>query len=237
MKVALALAQIIDKDLMFSLLQMERYMKEAKAHGADLVCFGEAFLQGFNALTWQYEEDRKIALTVSSQELTKIKKLTEKLDIDVLFGYNELANDCIYSSCALISDGKIIYNYRRISKGWKEYSKTDAHYREGSTVKPFDYNGKKCVIDLCGDIWDYPERFAIGEDILFWPVYVCWTKEEWENGGKIEHAQQAKLCCDNTLYINSICKNDAFGGAAHFCCGEIQQALPLFDEGLLYVII
>ena len=83
----------------------------------------------------------------------------------------------------------------------------------------------------------YPERFAIGEDLLLWPVYVCWTKEEWERGGKIEYARQANLCCENALYINSICDGDAFGGAAHFFGGMTQKELPVFKEGLLYVEI
>ena len=237
MKIALASARIVDRDINYNLSQIERYMKEAKNMGADLVCFGEAFLQGFNALSWQYEEDKKIALTTSSPEFERIKALTNEIGIDVLFGYNELDDDTIYSSCALIADGTIIHNYRRISRGWKEYSKTDEHYKEGSTVEVFDYKGKKCVIGLCGDLWDYPERFALGEDLLLWPVYVCWTKEEWENGGKIEYAEQAKLCCENTLYINSICDGDAFGGAAYFIDGKVQKELPIFNEGLLVVEI
>lgn len=237
MKIALAAARIVDGDINFNLSQMEHYMKEAKEASADLVCFGESFLQGFNALSWQYEEDKKIALTTSSQELTSIKNLTKGIGIDVLFGYNELEHTSIYSSCALISDGEILHNYRRISIGWKEYSKTDAHYCEGKTVELFEYKGKNCAIGLCGDLWDHPERFSLDEDLLFWPVYVCWTKDEWENGGKIEYAQQAKICCRNTLFINSICDGDAFGGAAHFLNGTIQTELPIFNEGLLYVTI
>ena len=237
MKIALASARIVDRKINDNLLQMERWMKEAKANGADLVCFGEAFLQGFNALSWQYEEDRKIALAASSQEFAQIKALTQTIGIDVLFGYNELEEDTIYSSCAVVANGEIIHNYRRISRGWKEYSKTDEHYQEGSCVEVFDYRGRKCVIALCGDLWDYPERFALGQDLLFWPVYVCWTKEEWENGGKLEYAEQAKLCCENTLYINSLCDGDAFGGAAHFSGGSIQRELPILNEGLLYVTV
>ena len=237
MKIALASAQTVDRDIAHNLSQLERYTKEAKAAGADLVCFGEAFLQGFNALSWRYEIDKTIALTTSSAEFAHIQSLTKKTGIDVLFGYNELEDDAIYSSCALIADGKIAHNYRRISRGWKEYAKTDEHYKEGSVVEVFDYKGKKCVVALCGDLWEYPERFAIGEDLLLWPVYVCWTKEEWESGGKIEYAQQAKLCCENTLYINSICEGDAFGGAAQFLSGAIQKELPIFREGLLYVEI
>ena len=237
MKIALASVRIVDRDINYNLSQIERYMKEAKEMGADLVCFGEAFLQGFSALSWQYEKDKKIALTIFSPEFERIKALTNEIRIDVLFGYNELDDDTIYSSCALIADGTIIHNYRRISRGWKEYSKTDEHYKEGSTVEVFEYKGKKCVIGLCGDLWDYPERFALGEDLLLWPVYVCWTKEEWENGGKIEYAEQAKLCCENTLYINSICDGDAFGGAAHFLDGKVQKELPIFKEGILVVQI
>lgn len=165
MKIALASVRIVDRNISCNLSQMERCMKKAKAMGADLVCFGEAFLQGFNALSWQYEEDKKMALTTSSSELMHIKALTKDIGIDILFGYNELSDDTLYSSCALISDGTIIHNHRRISRGWKEYSKTDEHYKEGSTVEVFDYKGKKCVIGLCGDLWDRPERFALGEDL------------------------------------------------------------------------
>ncbi len=237
MKIALASAKIIDRDINHNISQMKRYMVEAKAKDADLVCFGEAFLHGFNALTWQYDEDKRIALNTSSKEFMQIKALTKEIGIDVLFGYNELECDTIYSSCALVTDGRIIYNYRRISKGWKECSKTDEHYKEGEAVEVFDYKGKKCVIGLCGDLWDYPERFALGEDLLFWPVYVSWTKEEWENSGKTEYAEQAKLCCESVLYINSICNGDAFGGAAQFFNGKIQKELPVFNEGLLYIKI
>lgn len=237
MKIALVSARIVDRDIHYNLSQMERYMKEAKVAGAELVCFGEAFLQGFNALSWQYEKDKVIALPMSSREFAQIKKLTKELGIDVLFGYNELEQESIYSSCALVSGGEILHNYRRISRGWKECTKTDEHYREGSSVEVFDYKDKKCVIGLCGDLWEHPEAFSLGEDILFWPVYVCWTKEGWENGGKLEYAQQAKLCCEHTLYINSICDGDAFGGAAHFLDGEIQRELPIFHEGSLYVTV
>lgn len=237
MKIALASVRIVDGDIKFNLSQMERYMREAKTEGATLICFGESFLQGFNALSWQYEADRKIALTTSSQTFRRIKALSKEIGIDVLFGYNELDREFIYSSCALVSHGEIIYNYRRVSKGWKEYWKTDEHYREGEGVDVFEYKGKKWVIGLCGDIWDYPERFALGEDILLWPVYVCWTKDEWENGGKLEYARQAKICCKNTLYINSVCDGDAFGGAVYFFDGEIRNELPINREGLLYVTV
>lgn len=233
MKIALASARVVNRDIDGNLAQMARYMQKAKALGAVLVCFGEAFLQGFDALTWQYEADKQIALHVSSQPMLQIKLLTKEIGIDVLFGYNELDGESIYSACDLVSDGEVIHHYRRVTKGWKEYWKTDAHYKEGTEVTVFSYRGRKCLIGLCGDLWDEPERFTQGEELLFWPVYVSWTKEEWENGGKMEYAAQANLCCANTLYINSVCEGDAFGGALHFQNGTIQKELPICHEGLM----
>lgn len=235
MKIALVSARIVDRDLEYNLRQMAYYMREAKEQGAELVCFGEAFLQGFNALTWQFEEDKKIAIADDSEPIAKIAAWTKEIGIDVLFGYNELCEGTIYSSCALIADGTLAHKYRRISKGWKEYWKTDGHYKEGDAVVCFDYKGKTCAVGLCGDLWDYPERFAVGAEILFWPVYVCWTREEWEGGGKREYAEQAQKCCPDTLYINSVCEGDAFGGAAWFHNGSIRCELPIFREGLLVV--
>ncbi len=161
--------------------------------------------------------------------------MTVKYGIDVLFGYIEKENDLLYSSCALISGGKLHYNYRRISIGWKEYTITDEHYKEGDTVEVFYYKGKKCVIGLCGDLWESPERFNLGEDLLFWPVYVDYTVEEWENGIKAEYAEQADKCCPNTLFVNSICECGALGGVIYFRNGRVEKELPIGNSGLLFI--
>ena len=210
-------------------------MAKAKGEGAGLVCFGETFLQGFDSLTWRFETDRAMAVSTDSNVFAGICRMSAEHGIDVLFGYIELDGDSLYSSCALISRGKLHHNYRRISKGWKEYTKTDEHYREGHAVEVFHYKGKNCVIGLCGDLWDCPECFDLGEDLLFWPVYVSWTAEEWENGVKAEYAEQAGRCCPNTLYVNSICECDAHGGAAFFEKGTVKKELPADHEGLLFV--
>lgn len=237
MRIALAVPKIADGDILHNLKKMEYFMSLAKGKGADVVVFGEAFLQGFNCLTWNFDIDKNIAISTDSEIFGNICKLTEKIGIDLMFGYNELCNDSIYSSCAFIVRGHLLYNYRRISKGWKEFGKTDFHYKEGTDVDVFEYMGKKCVIGLCGDLWDYPERFALNEDLLFWGVYVSWTVDEWENGGKTEYAQQANKCCKNTVYVNSICDNDAFGGAIYFVDKNIVRELQLWNEDILIVDI
>lgn len=237
MKIALAAARYRNRDIEFNVSQMIKWMQEAKAHGADIVCFGEAFLQGFDALTWDFEKDKETAVSADGPVFDRLKEATVRYGIDLMFGYDELDGESIYSSAALLSGGEMLYNYRRISRGWKEYCKTDDHYREGDAVGTFAYRGLNCVIALCGDLWDEPERFALGEDLLLWPVYISYTPDEWRKGGEqYEYACQAAEVTENVLLINSISDtNDAFGGCSWFDCGEIREHFEMGREGLLYV--
>lgn len=235
MKIALASARQINRGIDHNLSQMERFMNEAKAAGADLVCFGETFLQGFDCCEWEYDRDRNMAVSVDSDVFRSVLRMSAEIGVDVLFGFVELDGETIYSSAALVTEGRLHRLYRRISQGWKEYRKTDSHYREGDTVPVFGYRGRKCSIGLCGDFWDYPERFRLGEDILFWPVYISYTPEEWNQGVGEEYAAQAKQCCEHTLLVNCICDEDAQGGAVYFKDGKIAAELPVGKEGILLV--
>ena len=109
--------------------QIERALRETVGK-VDLLCFGETFLQGFNSLCWDYDVDKDIALEKESDEIKQLQRWTEQYKVAILTGYVEKEGDALYSSCITISEGKIIHNYRRISKGWKEYTITDKHYQE-----------------------------------------------------------------------------------------------------------
>lgn len=237
MKIALAAVCYRNRDIAYNVSQIKKWMREAKKHGADVVCFGEAFLQGFDALSWNFEEDKTIAVATDSAVFSELKQATAEIDIGVLFGYNELDGEVIYSSAALLDNGDLLHNYRRITKGWKEFSKTDDHYREGDTPSMFKYHGLNCVIALCGDLWERTEDFSLGEDVLFWPLYVTYTPAEWKKEGEhYEYASKAQEAAETTLLINSLSDtNDAFGGCSWFDCGEIRAYLDMGQEGLLYV--
>lgn len=238
MKIALASAKFINNDIAYNLHQMERYAHRAKDSGADLICFGETFLQGFDSLCWNYEKDKEVAVELSSPPIQKICRLSCDIGIDFLFGFVEREEDRLYSSCALISNGQILYDYRRISPGWKVSRLTDHHYQEGNLVQPFEYRGKQCLIALCGDLWVYPERFDLGQDILFWPIYVNFSIDDWQQSLQDDYTQQAGKISSDVLIINSLSQNpDAFGGCFHFCDNRIQDSLPYGQDGLLTVTL
>lgn len=72
----------------FNIEQIEKAIISANEK-ADLLCFGETFLQGFDSLSWNYEIDKDIAITQDSVVMEKLKNLSEKHKIDLGIGYIE----------------------------------------------------------------------------------------------------------------------------------------------------
>ena len=231
MKIGLASYEFKNGDVSFNLRQMERAMAGAQGR-ADLLCFGEAFLQGFDGLIWQYDYDKNVAIAPDSPVMEQLKAMTVRYGVDLLFGYLERDGERIYSSCAVLQDGAWIHNYRRISPGWKEYDLTDDHYCEGEATAPFLYHGRTLQVALCGDLWAHPERF-VTDGLLIWPVYLNFSLEDWA-ASEQEYAQHARHVAREALVVNPLSRDPrSHGGAFHFRDGEIVEKLPYDQEGIL----
>jgi predicted amidohydrolase len=217
-------------------------MKEAFDNKADAILFGEAFLQGFDALKWDFACDRKIAISQENGIIEAISQKAKELGIAVGFGYLELSDDKIYSSYLFIDKtGIILNNYRRISPGWKEPVASEKHYREGEIFQTFSFMDKTFLLGLCGDFW-YDENVKranqIYKDVVLWPVYLNYTSETWNNLEKEEYATRAKLLGKRVLLFNSISLNPvALGGCYDYQNGNIIKDLPMENDGILYVEI
>ena len=232
MKAALCTYEFKNGNISFNLSRIESALQDASGK-ADMVCFSESFLQGFDALSWDFEKDRHIAIDKRSETMRRIEAMSLKYGIDLAFGYFELDAESIYSSCAVIVDGRLTHNYRRISPGWR-ISDTDAHYLEGDSICEFDYRGQKLMLALCGDMWDMPERFKT-DGVLLWPIYVNFSLKEWLEY-EHEYAEQAMLAANKALLINSVSHDpESIGGAFCFENGRTAQKLEFGEEGLLFV--
>ena len=238
MKISLMTAHFVNNNLKHNINEMVKGMRLAKQHEAKLVCFGEAFLQGFDSLTWIYEHDREVAISTDSDAFQILIDLSSDIQIDLMFGFLERDGEKLFSSCALVGDGGLLHLYRRISKGWKEYDRADFHYCEGGIPQPFCYRGMQCMIAICGDLWEYPSEFARGEDVLFWPVFINYPIAEWKNGVENEYAQQAACVCKEVLLVDSLGdEKNVFGGCCRFSDGCTVQSLETGEEGMLTVEI
>ncbi len=235
MKIGLASYKFKNNDIEFNISQIKKAVEKSSKE-ADLICFGETFLQGFDSLSWEYEKDINIAVSQSSKVMNRLLEISKNYDIDLLIPYIEKFDLDIYSSCALIVKGSIKYNYRRISKGWKVEEKANSFYKEGKEVKEFYYKNKKFIVGLCGDLWLYEEKFKT-DGVLIWPVYVDFSVKEW-GVEKKDYAKQAYKIADKVLMVNSICDNtNSVGGAFVFKNGAILDELEFNKEEILIVDI
>ena len=235
MRIGLVSYRCENRNLAFNMSQIERALKRT-AGKVDFLCFGEAFLQGFDALCWDYETDKKLALELSSDTISQLQSWTIRYGVSLATGYIEKENEKLFSSYVVISDGKIVHNYRRISKGWKEYGKTDGHYCEGNKTEAFCLQGENLMIALCGDLWEFPERFKT-EHLLLWPVYVNYAIEEWNQGALDDYALQSSLASEDVLMINPLDNAPVnHGGSFRFHNGKTVAQIPFDQEGILIVL-
>lgn len=215
------------------------------AHKADLLVFGESFLHGFEALSWDYEKDKAIAIDINDDIIKEIKLAARENSIAVSFGMIEKLDEALYSSQITIDKaGEVIDVFRRVSDGWKEPI-ADAHYNEGDGFHTFDFEGKKILVGICGDFWHdelIEKAGAIEKDIVLWPVYTDFEPHVWNEEEKIEYAKQAAKLKSPVLYVNSVCYDFdepyiSKGGACHFCDGKIIKEVPSGAEAVLDIDI
>lgn len=245
MRIALASMPVINRDIAFNLSTITACIKEC-SQKADVLVFGESVLQGFDCLCWNYEEDRKTAIELSDELITKICEAAKENELAVSLGFIERVGEALYSSQLFVGkDGRIINVFHRVSVGWKEYDKTDEHYLEGDKFESFQYEGRSFAIGLCGDLWTDgrpKEMKKLNADIVLWPVWCDYNTDEWNSSIKYEYAEQAALCGDNVLLVNPYCidkaaEDVAAGGAVYFRKGVIDKEISSGRSGYLFVEI
>lgn len=151
MQIALAASGFYDRNTNYNKNKIIQAIKE-NSDRADLIVFGETFLQGFEALDWNYETDVKVAVSIEDDVITAIRNAAKEQNTAVSFGFLEKAEEKIYSSQLTIDEhGNILHIFRRVSKGWREPD-TEQHYAEGKHFTPFSYKGKTFSVGLCGDL-------------------------------------------------------------------------------------
>lgn len=245
MKFALAAKVFINGDLDHNSRVILETLEDYRGR-ADMVLFGEAFLQGFYGPTFDLDHDLKMALALDHPVFDEIAGKARDSSIAVSFGFIEREGEAIYSSQATIdSQGKMVDVFRRVSPGWKIEGASEC-YREGEGFHSFLLEGRKMAVGLSGDLWFDENIQQIKDlrlDLLLWPVYTDFPFKEWNSSMKYDYAVQANQACPRTVLVNSFCldKRDeeeiARGGAAFFLHGRIGKDLPAGEEGILLVEI
>ena len=217
---------------------LESYL--SKHNDADLLVFGESFLQGFDSLCWNYSKDIDTAVAIESNIMNNICSLSRKYNVAISFGFYESYKNNIYSSNIVIDNsGNIINIYRRISNTWTIPGVSN-EYKTGNDFTKFQLYGKQVVVAICGDLWfeDNIDKInQLAPDLILWPLYIDYSKEEWKEIGENDYNQQISKLKAPVLMINSYSLdiNGALGGAYVFDKGQIQKCLQLGNIGTLIV--
>lgn len=238
MRCALAALEFVNNAAEQNLRTILDAMREY-AGRADLILFGEAFLQGFDAANFDPDHDIRLAIPLEDPMIRQICEAARRHAIAVSFGFIEQDDPIFYSSQLTIdAAGQLADHYRRVSPGWKLPEAGD-RYREGDGFHTFELHGKRMAVGLCGDLW-YDENIEalrrLAPDVVLWPVYTDFTPQEWNTAEKLEYAAQAGRIGADVLYVNSFCAEKvAKGGAVHFSGGRILSELPSGSAGVLLV--
>lgn len=243
MKCALAAVGFINKDIEYNKRVLADALEKC-AGKADVVIFGEAFLQGFDSINFTVQHDMTISLSREDRIIREICNMAREAAIAVSFGFIEKDCGTFFSAQMTIDqNGRMIDFYRRVSPGWKEPF-AGQEYCEGNGFHTFHFLGKKVAIGLCGDLWQEANIACLNElkpDLVWWPVYTNYSDLEWNNTAKLEYAEQAGRINAPVCYVNSVCMDKsntceiAKGGAALFENGFIKEELPAGKEGILIV--
>lgn len=245
MKIALASIPVKNRNISFNIQNMLDAI-QACTGLADIILFGESVLQGFDCLSWDYKADCSVAVTLADLPIRLLCEAAKKNRIAVSFGFIEREKECLYSSQVFIdADGRIMNVFHRVSIGWKDCSRTDTHYCEGTNFHSFSYGGKNFAIGLCGDLWTDgrpAEMKALNVNVILWPVWCDYDADDWNQDIKYEYAAQAGLCGRDVCLVNPFCADvgaecRSVGGSVHFHEGRIVSEHPAGTAGILIVDI
>ncbi len=231
-RVAASVEECLDK--------IKQALSEAAAHGAEIVCFPEAYLPGLRGLDFEvpsFDETQQERALRAVAQWARTAKIATVLGME----WHTAAGRHI-AAAVLDAGGKI----QGIQTKNQLAPTEDPLYVPGNTRRLFEINGLKFGVAICHEGFRYPETVrwaaARGAKLVFHPhctgsdkTGVCQT--QWGSPNS-PYYEKAMMCrgLENTIYFASV--NYAFRyqeSATSLIApsGECAAYLPYGQEGVL----
>ena len=205
-------------------------------HGCELVLFPELTLCGYPP------EDLLLHRGLRARVETAFAKVRGNVrGIALYLGYPEYHGDSIYNSAALLRDGRVLGNHRKVAL--PNYSVFDEkrYFQPGDAATVVDLDGFRFGLIICEDVW-LPEPCRAPAEAGAQAILVI-------NGSPFHMTQQrvreqvlAARAKENSLpliYLNMVGGQDELvfdgGSVVVDAAGEVRFRAPAFEEGL-YVV-
>ena len=85
--------ELFTLDVDHNLSQMLKWLQHFQGENLDLICFGEACLQGFAALNADYEHDLAMAISQDDEVVARLQAACQRAKTGLGFGYIEKTKD------------------------------------------------------------------------------------------------------------------------------------------------
>lgn len=220
--------------------KIDRFLREAAARGAEIVCFPEAYLPG---LRGQDFEPVPFDRARQEQALAAVARSARTHGVATILGM-ERVTDAGRQIAAWVLDAR--GEIQGVQTKNQLDPTEDRFYVPGQTRRLFEIGGVKFGVAICHEGWRYPEtvRWAAvrGAKIVFHPQHtgseragVSPTQWGAADGPFYEKAMIARSM-ENTIYFASVNYALRFPESATSLIdprGRCQAHLPYGEEGLL----
>ncbi|WP_413786022.1 carbon-nitrogen hydrolase family protein [Agrobacterium sp. rho-13.3] len=213
------------------------FSRQAEIRGAKLLCFPEAFLQGY---VTEETSARKIAFDIASARFQHILQLFSKTTPVIVVGFIEVSDGKLFNSAAVIEGGKMIGCYRKSFLLPKE-----AAFCAGEEMPVFSVGALKFGINICYDT-NFPasaRRVADGgATVILCPANNMMRRERAETFRDVHNAVRGKRCQETGLWLLSADVTGEGNGRVSLGPtallnpdGQVIAQLPFGKPGLLVV--
>ena len=220
--------------------KIKRFLSDASAQGAEIVCFPEAYLPG---LRGQEFEVCPFDRTRQERALQTVAQWAREYSVATILGIERLTEAGRQIAAFVIDARGRIAGYQ--TKNQLDPAE-ERFYVPGNSRRLFEVNGVKFGVVICHEGWRYPEtvRWAAvrGAQIVFHPHQAGSDKEgvtlsEWgAAGGPYYEKAMIMRSIENTIYFASVNYALRFQESATSVItpsGQCQAYLPYGQEGVL----
>lgn len=234
-RIAAAQTSEIRDDIPAALACLRDFTAQAEAEGARLLCFPEAFLQGY---LLDEASARRVALDLSSPEFETVLRQFPQTGPTMVVGMIEAAGGRLFNTAVVIKHGKLVGRYRKahLLGGEKVFE-------PGTEHAAFEADDLRFGINICYDT-NFPQAARgvadLGASLIVCSANNMMPRQRAEMYRDVHNAARGDRCRETGLWlISSDVTGERDGRIAWGPTavldpdGQVMAQLPLDELGLL----
>lgn len=245
MQIRLALAQIntVLGDVRANLGKHLELIEQAREAGADLICFPELSLTGYNLQDLSYD----VAIRPTPDNPVFAPLYLASRDLDIVVGFVDVdVRNRFYIAAAYLSGGELLHVHHKAYLPTYSLFDEGRYFAWGDDLQAFDTRFGRVGVLICEDFWHASPPYLLwldGADILLLmsasPGRGLDRHDKLASARWVEHVTQAYagLFTCFVVHTNRVGVEDGFifwgGSLLYNPDGELVAQAPLMEEHLL----